>query len=296
MMSRTFQRQALAQAGVQVGEGLVQQQQLGARRERARERDALLLAAGEFMRVFFEQVRDAGQRGEFAHALRGIFPACNPEYDIARGAQVREQRVFLEHHADAALLRRQAALRGGHRFAIEQDAARARRLEAGDTAQHRGLCRSRWVRAGSRSRRALVRTTVRARPRGPRRRARELRPEVAGSISRILTRIFLLESGMLYFQRVGILGGISLGAAALILLPILAVVASVSVRRARPGRTWRARHWATTWSIPACWSPAWPPACCHRRALGMAGHGLPLSRPTPARMGAGCCRWRCRPT
>jgi iron(III) transport system permease protein len=32
---------------------------------------------------------------------------------------------------------------------------------------------------------------------------------------------------MLYFQRVGILGGISLGAAALILLPILAVVASV---------------------------------------------------------------------
>ena len=32
---------------------------------------------------------------------------------------------------------------------------------------------------------------------------------------------------MLYFQRVGILGGISLGAAALILLPILAVVASI---------------------------------------------------------------------
>ncbi|MGH9577272.1 MAG: hypothetical protein ACRD3R_07525, partial [Terriglobales bacterium] len=37
----------------------------------------------------------------------------------------------------------------------------------------------------------------------------------------------MLESGVLYFQRVGFLGAVSLGAAALILLPILAVVASV---------------------------------------------------------------------
>ena len=40
---------------------------------------------------------------------------------------------------------------------------------------------------------------------------------------------------MLYFQRVGILGGISLGAAALILLPILAVLASAF---GRAGDTW----------------------------------------------------------
>ena len=46
-----LERQALAQVDVEVGERLVEQQQLGARRERARERHALLLAAGELVRV-----------------------------------------------------------------------------------------------------------------------------------------------------------------------------------------------------------------------------------------------------
>ena len=40
----------------------------------ARERDALLLAAGELVRILLQQLRDAGQRGEFAHAFfRRIF-------------------------------------------------------------------------------------------------------------------------------------------------------------------------------------------------------------------------------
>ena len=46
-----FQAQPLAQVDVEVGEGLVEQQQLRPRRERARERDALLLAAGKLVRV-----------------------------------------------------------------------------------------------------------------------------------------------------------------------------------------------------------------------------------------------------
>jgi hypothetical protein len=42
--------EAAAHARVERGEGLVEQQQVGARRERAGERDALLLAAGELVR------------------------------------------------------------------------------------------------------------------------------------------------------------------------------------------------------------------------------------------------------
>ena len=50
-----LERQALAQVDVEVGERLVEQQQLRARRERARERDALLLPAGELVRVLVER-------------------------------------------------------------------------------------------------------------------------------------------------------------------------------------------------------------------------------------------------
>ena len=45
-----FQRQPLAQFDVEVGEGLVEQQQPRSGRQRAGQRDALLLAAGEFVR------------------------------------------------------------------------------------------------------------------------------------------------------------------------------------------------------------------------------------------------------
>ena len=46
-----FEREPLAQVDVEVGERLVEQQQFGARRQRAGQRDALLLAAGEFVRI-----------------------------------------------------------------------------------------------------------------------------------------------------------------------------------------------------------------------------------------------------
>jgi len=45
-----LERQALAQVDVEVGKRLVEQQQIRSRRERARQRHALLLPAGEFMR------------------------------------------------------------------------------------------------------------------------------------------------------------------------------------------------------------------------------------------------------
>ena len=46
-----FQRKALAQVDVEVGEGLVEQYQFRLRRQCAGQCDTLLLAAGEFMRI-----------------------------------------------------------------------------------------------------------------------------------------------------------------------------------------------------------------------------------------------------
>ena len=46
-----FQRQALAQVDVEIGEGFIEQDQLRTRRQGAGQRHALLLATGEFMRI-----------------------------------------------------------------------------------------------------------------------------------------------------------------------------------------------------------------------------------------------------
>jgi hypothetical protein len=60
-------RQALAQVDVEVAERLVEQQELGLRRQRARQRDALLLAARQLVRV---RARRVGQADELEHAVR----------------------------------------------------------------------------------------------------------------------------------------------------------------------------------------------------------------------------------
>ena len=75
-------RQPLAHVDVEVGERLVEEQELGLRRERAGERDALLLAAGQLVRILvrvadqthcFHQLRDAPR----ALGPRGA--ACSPK-------------------------------------------------------------------------------------------------------------------------------------------------------------------------------------------------------------------------
>ena len=63
-------RQAFAQVDVQAGEGLVQQQQARLRRQRARQRHALLLAARQLVRRAPGGVRQAHQVQHLLHALR----------------------------------------------------------------------------------------------------------------------------------------------------------------------------------------------------------------------------------
>jgi len=129
--------QAPAQVGVEAGEGFVEQQQVGARCQRAGQRDALLLAAGEFVRIAIGQAVEADQRQRLKHArrARAAVQAVQAESDVVGDRKVGEQRQVLEHEAQAALLRRQR-----QRIAAAQPKlAGIGGVEAGDGAQQGGL-------------------------------------------------------------------------------------------------------------------------------------------------------------
>ena len=88
-----FDRKPLTQADIEVGERLVEEDQLGARRQRAGQRDALLLAAGEFMRVFVALAMQTDRGQQLADAQVGIFlgVAAEPEGDVLFHREMRKQ-------------------------------------------------------------------------------------------------------------------------------------------------------------------------------------------------------------
>jgi hypothetical protein len=104
--------QLLADLGVQRAEGLIEQQHLRLVRQRARHGDALLLAAGELRG---QALVHAFERHELQQFLATLAPvgglhAAHPqrELDVVGHGHVAEQRVVLEHEADAALARPRA--------------------------------------------------------------------------------------------------------------------------------------------------------------------------------------------
>ena len=107
--------------------------------QRARQRDALRLAAGALARHLVEQMRDAHHLGHLAHALGALLRRhvlhAQAELDVLRHGLVRKQRVALEHHAEPAVARLEVV----DHAAVDPDLARGRILEAGDHAQRRGL-------------------------------------------------------------------------------------------------------------------------------------------------------------
>ena len=75
---------AVAQAVVEAGEGLVHQQDRRPRRQRAGERDALLLAAGEFVRKAAGMAAEPDPLEQAAHPRRLPARPGEPEGDVAR--------------------------------------------------------------------------------------------------------------------------------------------------------------------------------------------------------------------
>jgi hypothetical protein len=135
--------QAGADAGVERGERLVEQEEAGGGGQRAGEGHALLLAAGELDGVFRallgqadegEQLGDAG--GDLGPAAAAVDEAVG---DVVEDAEVGKERVGLEDDAEVAL--------GGRRVAdvaaVDLDRALVLGVEAGDGAQERGLAAAR---------------------------------------------------------------------------------------------------------------------------------------------------------
>ena len=103
------------QLGVEVGQRLVHQHQRRLQHDRAGDRDALLLPAGqlagELARVLVEL--DEAQRLVHPPARLGLgHPRhLQSEADVGAHRHVREERVVLEDHAEAAPLRRHVSIR-----------------------------------------------------------------------------------------------------------------------------------------------------------------------------------------
>jgi hypothetical protein len=129
----------LAELQVERAQGLVEEQHGRAVHERARERDALLLAAGELGGAPLRLSGEAHALELLAHAPADLglvhLLALEPERDVLLDAPVREQRVALEDGVRRALEGREAR----HVVAVEQDAALGGLLEARDHAQRGGL-------------------------------------------------------------------------------------------------------------------------------------------------------------
>ena len=143
---------ALAQLGVEIGQRLVEQQDRRLDHQRAGERDALLLAAGQLVRVAALEPGEIDQRQRLldlpARRGRRNLAQLEPEHDVLEHVLVRPHRVVLEHHAHAARLRRHH--RGGRRQrpAVDLDRALVGRDVAGDQAQGRGLAAARGAEQG----------------------------------------------------------------------------------------------------------------------------------------------------
>ena len=110
----------LAQLLVERAERLVEQQQLRLLGERAGERDALALAAGELMRLAAGERRRAarGRASRLTRSLRcgvGHRLVLQAVADILLDRHVREERVGLEHHVDRPLVGRHARSCPGRR-------------------------------------------------------------------------------------------------------------------------------------------------------------------------------------
>ncbi len=132
-----------AQAGVEVGERLVEQEDARVADDGAADGDALALAAGELLGLAVEQVGDLQDAGRVLDPRLGGLGVdlrqLEAEAHVVVDGHVRVERVGLEHHRDAALGRRQVV----DDLVADQQLARGDVLEPGDQAQQGGLAAAR---------------------------------------------------------------------------------------------------------------------------------------------------------
>ena len=107
--ARMVRRSSSRIFGVQGAEGLVEQEHLRLVRQRARHGDSLLLTARKLARQPLVHAFERHQLEQFlapGSPIGGLHPAhAQREFDVVRDRHVAEQRVVLEHQADAAIAR-----------------------------------------------------------------------------------------------------------------------------------------------------------------------------------------------
>ena len=140
-----------AQLEVEGAERLVEEQHLGVVDQRAGHGDALLLAAGELVRLLAGLLAELDQVEHVLDLLLHRLDAApaQAEGDVLEDVEVREERVGLEDGVHRPLVGRQV----GHVLVAELDRAGGGLLQAGDHAQGGGLAAARG--AEEREERAL---------------------------------------------------------------------------------------------------------------------------------------------
>ena len=96
-----------AQRRIERRKRLVEQHDLGLDRQGTSQRDPLLLAARQLVRVALSVARETHELEQLVNPLAPLRTAGKAERHVAPHAQVREQGPLLRHVADAAVL-------GGH--------------------------------------------------------------------------------------------------------------------------------------------------------------------------------------
>ena len=130
--------------GVERDGRLVEQHDLRLHAQRAGDRDALLLAAGELARIFLRLLGDL-HPAQVAHRqllglrLRHLAHPDRRQRAVLQDGQMREQVEALEHHADLAADGVERAQVVGQLGAVDDDAAFLMRLQPVDAADHGGL-------------------------------------------------------------------------------------------------------------------------------------------------------------
>ncbi|MCY1366601.1 hypothetical protein D9M69_535050 [compost metagenome] len=132
-----------AQLGVQVGQRLVEQEQLRVARQRPAHGHALALAARELGRAAVQQVLDLQHARHLVDALVAIglghLAHLQREADVVGHRHGRVERVALEHHGDVALGGRHT----DHVLARDVQLAFGRLFEPGNDVEQGGLAAAR---------------------------------------------------------------------------------------------------------------------------------------------------------
>ena len=131
----------LPHGGVQVAEGLVEQDDHRPGRDGPGQRDPLLLSAGQLMGVASFQTAEPGYRhhlgGPAVSLARG--QPVQSEGDVSSHALVGEEGVLLEDHADVPPVGGHVQATAGDRLALQAHLSIVGDLEARDQPQHGGL-------------------------------------------------------------------------------------------------------------------------------------------------------------